>query len=661
MEVLPRTTFSVSVTLLALLILTGFRAWLYFQRRSELRELTAGERLRLFWVGLRLDSVIVSRILAPLVFILLLLPDTMIVASRPVLLVYAGIVYIVFFIAEIAGLYFFRYYDFRPNYLVFEHGADREVLKAIRKTYPVTRIFLFATLGMFITLLLIDTVSSAVSREQIELSWYWDRWGTFVWLLFVGFATRGTFDHRALNPSFAAITTNRIGNEIASCGIFNLLYEGCHRFKNEFTPLKSVIKVPAAAEALARARSYLSAQGAMTDDSPNPLVRSVQGSQRAEPLNVVLVVMESFTARLIGCLGGNPALSPELDRLASAGVLFENCYATGERTIQALEAVVSSFPPLPGTGVVKRPQARQSFVTLASILKERGYSTLFLYGGQGIFDHMRSFFVANGFDRFVEEKDFLSPEFVGTWGVSDEDLFHRADVEFRKLHEQGRSFFATILTVSLHSPWEYPAGRIQPLSPETPVPPGFELEELNNFLYADHAIGKFIREARKTPYFEKTLFVFVGDHGVHLRGRELIPVDEYRVPAVFLAPAHLEPQRIQSVTSQIDIPPTIMGILGGDYRNPFFGRDVLNHHADDSFAVVVYNKNRYGIVSDRELVVLAENGGEVSYIRDPHSLWLQVPPAAQQSERGQIGVALLRVAEDLLLSGRYTSTKRRSG
>src|SRR5918996_347808 len=105
MEVLPRTTFSVSVTLLALLILTGFRAWLYFQRRSELRELTVGERLRLFWVGLRLDSVIVSRVWAPLVFILLLLPDTMIVASRPFLLVYAGIVSIVFFIAEIAGLY----------------------------------------------------------------------------------------------------------------------------------------------------------------------------------------------------------------------------------------------------------------------------------------------------------------------------------------------------------------------------------------------------------------------------------------------------------------------------------------------------------------------------------------------------------------------------
>jgi phosphoglycerol transferase MdoB-like AlkP superfamily enzyme len=661
MTILPRTTFSVSVTLLALLILTGFRAWLYFQRSAELRELTPGERWRLFWVGLRLDSVIVSRGCAPVVLFAVLLPDAWILLARPFVIAYAAVFYFLIFLAEIAGLYFFRYYDVRPNYLVFEHGADREVLKAIRKTYPVARIFLCATLGMLLSVFLIDSASFAVSgRDPIEPHWYWDRWGTLIWFLLIGCATRGTFDHRPLNPSFAAVTTNRIGNEIASCGIFNLLYEAVHRLKSEFTPLKSILPLPSADEAVAKARGYLSAQGALTDDSPNPLVRSVEGGERSGPLNVVLVVMESFTARLTGCLGGNPALSPELDRLASEGILWENCYATGERTIQALEAAVSSFPPLPGAGVVKRPQARHGFATMASVLKERGYSTLFLYGGQGIFDHMRAFFVANGFDRFIEEKDFLSPEFVGTWGVSDEDLFHRADAEFRKLHEQGRAFFATILTVSLHSPWEYPAGRIQPLGPETPVPPGFEREELNNFLYADYAIGKFIREARKAAYFERTLFVFVGDHGVHLRGRELIPVDEYRVPALFFAPAYLQSRRIRGVTSQIDIPPTIMGVLGGAYRNPFFGRDVVN--GNDGFAVVVYNKNRYGIVSDRELIVLAESGGEVSYARqESYGPWRQVPTPARQSERGAIAVALLRIAEDLLLSGRYTNAKRPSG
>ena len=130
------------------------------------------------------------------------------------------------------------------------------------------------------------------------------------------------------------------------------------------------------------------------------------------------------------------------------------------------------------------------------------------------------------------------------------------------------SFFATILTVSLHSPWEYPSGRIKPLPRETLVPPGFEFEGLNIFFMRTTPSAS-LSVRQNATYFDKTLFVFVGDHGIHLRGRDLIPVDDYRVPALFLAPACLEPQRVQRVISQIDIPPTIMGILGGEYRNPF--------------------------------------------------------------------------------------------
>jgi phosphoglycerol transferase MdoB-like AlkP superfamily enzyme len=652
------TTFSIAATLLAVLILSGFRLGLYFYRRSELESLTLGERLRVFWVGFRLDSVIVSRSLILPVLLTLLLPDSILAGIRPFLLAYLGMVLFIFFLAETSGLYFFSYYGTRLNYLVFEHGTDREVIKTIRKGYPVGRIVVLSALASTGSMLIVSEIESFDFIGGLtELSEYWDRIGNFIWLSLFAFATRGTFDHRPLNPSLAWVTTNRIANEIANCGIFNLLYDWVHRFKSEFTPLKSIIKLPAAEEAVLMARRYLSTQGCLTDDSPNPLVRRVSGKLRAEPLNVVLVVMESFTARLVGCLGGCPALSPEFDRLTTQGVLLEKCYATGERTIQALEAAVSSFPPLPGAGVVMRPQARQGFATLARVLKEREYATLFLYGGQGIFDHMRVFFVANGFDSFIEEKDFVNPVFRSPWGVSDEDLFDRADQEFRRLHNQGRPFFASILTVSLHSPWKYPAGRIKPLPTDTPVPPGFELEELNNFLYADYAIGKFMRAAHDAPYFGKTLFVFVGDHGVHLRGRDLVPVDEYRVPALFLAPAHLQPLRITGVTSQIDLPTTIMGILGGEYRNPFFGQDVLKRQPNDSFAVVIYNKKRYGIVADRELTVLAETGETFNYERSgSNEPWRQIAPATPSS-RSAIAVALLRVAEDLIVGGRFTASR----
>jgi len=655
----PRTTFSIASSLLALLILSSSRLWLYWERRSDVAELTARQRLKLFWIGIRLDSVVVGRGCLVTTLAALLLPESLFAGLQPLFIAYLGIFYFILYFVEIAGLYFFRFYDFRPNYLVFEHGADREVLKTVIKAYPVARIFILSVAGTWLALIVVETLLAIFKLGPFgETFWLWDRGATFLWLLLAAFASRGTFDHRPLNPSLAAFTTNRIANEIASCGLFNLLYELSHRRKDEFTALKAVIHLPSADQAMERARQVLATQGRFTDDSANPLVRQISHRAATKPLNVVLVVMESFTGRLTGCLGGVPALSPELDRLATEGLLFERCYATGERTIQGLEAAVCSFPPLPGAGVVKRQQARQNFATLASVLKGRGYATRFFYGGQAIFDHMLAFFIGNGFDQFIEEKDFANPVYKSPWGVSDEDLFMRADQEFRRLHAEGNPFFATILTVSLHSPWQYPAGRIAPLAADTQVPPGFELAELNNFLYADYCIGKFISDARGSAYFDNTLFVFVGDHGVHLRGSELIPVDEYRVPAVFFAPAHIEARRISGVTSQIDLPPTIMSIVGGEYRSSFLGRDVLDGRQQEPFAIVIYNKKRYGIVAEKELVVLSENGERLAYGRNHQEQpWEQISMTARQTRRTEDAVALLRSAEDLLMSGRYSSNK----
>jgi phosphoglycerol transferase MdoB-like AlkP superfamily enzyme len=656
MPALLRTTLSLAICLIGLLILSGFRLWLYRERLSDVAGLSVAQKLKLFWIGVRLDSVIVSRACMPLLVAALALPDSWLFASRSFFGMYLGIVYFALFFAEIAGIYFFRFYDFRPNYLVFEHGADREVLKTIAKAYPLARIVLLSFTGAWLAVTAVHLLAPVVQVGAVRSGtlWPWDRGVTLLWLLLAGFASRGTFDHRPINPTLASFTTNRIANEIACCGILNLLYEWSQRAKNEFAALKSVTQVPTAEESLATARLILSSQGSFSDDGPNPLTRRIANPSPPAPLNVVLIVMESFTGRLTGCLGGSPGLSPQLDKLAQEGLLLERCYATGERTIQGLEAAVCSFPPLPGEGVVKRPQARQNFATLASVLKQRGYATTFLYGGQGIFDQMRGFFLANGFNNFIEEKDFAAPRYKSPWGVSDEDLFERGDAEFRRYHEAGQPFFATLLTVSLHSPWQFPQGKIESLAGDTQVPPGFELNELNNFLYADYCIGKFISMARQAQYFDNTLFVFVGDHGVHLRGNELIPIDEYIVPALFLAPEHVQAGRIPTVASQMDLPPTIMGIVGGEYRSAFFGRDLRGPQVEDPFALVIYNKKRYGIITDRELIVLREFGDRLAYQRATRGTsWSQMAMTATQTSRIQKGLAILRSAEDLLVSARY--------
>ncbi|HXK27961.1 MAG TPA: hypothetical protein VJ646_06880, partial [Candidatus Binatia bacterium] len=130
------------------------------------------------------------------------------------------------------------------------------------------------------------------------------------------------------------------------------------------------------------------------------------------------------------------------------------------------------------------------------------------------------------------------------------------------------------------------------------------------------------------------------------------------VPALFLCPAYLPPRRIARVTSQIDLPPTIMGILGGDYRSPFFGDDVIHSQSDDPFAIVIYNKRRYGVVSDGELIVFSDNGERIGYQRDRvNKSWRQEALSTAQSRRAKNAAAMLRVAEDLLAGGRYTAAK----
>jgi hypothetical protein len=468
---------------------------------------------------------------------------------------------------------------------------------------------------------------------------------------------RGTLDHRPLNPTFAARTSNRVANEIAGSSVLNVANELLQRQGGVYQSLASVVPPLPDAEALARARAQLADSGDWIEGAPSPLARRVESPARARPLNVVLVVMESFTAGLVGTLGGEPALTPEFDRLAEEGVLFERCYATGERTVQGLEAVLASFPSLPGVSAVRRPQALGGFETLATTLGARGYDTLFLYGGQGIFDDMRGFFVGNGFDVFLEERDFENVAFRGAWGVSDEDVFRRALAEVERRSAAGRPVFAAILTVSLHSPWEFPPGRGEPLPADTKLPPGFERAELENFGYADWALGALVREARSKPFFDDTLFVFVGDHGVHLRGRELVPIDENRVPALFFAPARLAPRRIARVTSQLDVAPTLMGILGGDYPSTFFGEDVLRDPTGEGFAPMVYDRKRIGLLRGPRFGVFLENGDELAFVRGPDGAgFLPTPLGASERDEHRDGAALLQLAETLLEERRYRST-----
>jgi phosphoglycerol transferase MdoB-like AlkP superfamily enzyme len=220
---------------------------------------------------------------------------------------------------------------------------------------------------------------------------------------------------------------------------------------------------------------------------------------------------------------------------------------------------------------------------------------------------------ANGFDQFLEQSDYENPVFTNAWGVSDEDLFRRALIEFDRLHEMGRPFFSVVLTVSNHRPYTYPPGRI----PEAGQSRDHAVK------YADWALGQFFRAARSRAFYSQTIFVVMGDHGARVYGSQMFPMKSYRVPMLVIHPeAGFAGRRCHTLGSSIDVAPTIMGLLGGAYRSVFFGRDVTQLAPHEGLAVMQHNHEVALLTANHELTVLSVGKKAWNFRLDPSTYLL---------------------------------------
>lgn len=333
------------------------------------------------------------------------------------------------------------------------------------------------------------------------------------------------------------------------------------------------------------------------DRSLQPVARTITNPGPERPLNVVMVTMESMSALFLGAFGNDQGMTPNLDRLAAEGLVFTRMMATGTRTVRGLEALTLSIPPTPGQSIVKRPDNAGLF-TLGGVLRSKGYESLFLYGGYGYFDNMNAFYSGNGYvvkDRLAVRDEEIASENI--WGVADESLFAMALRELDERHARGQRFFAQLMTTSNHRPYTYPAGRID-------IPSGTGRE--GGVKYTDYAVGQFVAEARKRPWFGSTVFVFVADHTHNGRGKKELPPQSYHIPCIIWAPGLIKPARIDTLASQIDVAPTLLGLLGMSYESRFFGQDILREGATRQRAFMA-NYLTVGYYADDAIVELKPN------------------------------------------------------
>src|SRR5574340_51449 len=318
------------------------------------------------------------------------------------------------------------------------------------------------------------------------------------------------------------------------------------------------------------------------------------GPFKRPPKNVVLISVESLSGRFLGSFGNQEGLTPRLDALARDGLLFTRLYATGTRTVRGLEALSLGTPPIPGQAIVRRP-GNEHLATIGEILRRQGYETLFLYGGYGYFDNMNGYFAGNNY-RVVDRTDFpkASVGFENVWGVADEFLYGNSLAQLDKAYASGKPFMAHIMTTSNHRPYTYPDGRIDIPSPG---------KREGAVKYTDYAIGHFIDQARSKPWFDETLFVIVADHCASAAGRTKLPVPGYHIPLIFYAPALLAPGRDDRLVSQIDIPPTLLDVMGLPGDDHFFGLSVFET-PQEKHRAFISNYQELGYLKGDRLVVL---------------------------------------------------------
>lgn len=297
--------------------------------------------------------------------------------------------------------------------------------------------------------------------------------------------------------------------------------------------------------------------------------------------NVVVILMESFSARFVGALGNEDGITPNFDRLAGEGLLFTRFFSNGTHTHQGMFATMGCFPNLPGYEyLMKQPVATYHFSGLPQLLKARHYDDYYIYNGDFGWDNQYGFFSNQGISRFIGRYDFVNPVFSDmTWGVSDQDMYTRAAEELAK-RDRSKPFYAWLQTLSNHVPFALP----DPLPVEKVTGHGALDEHLTAMRYADWALGRFFERVKKEPFYQDTLFVLVGDHGFGVQ-QQLTDIDLFRfnVPLLLIGPGVQEMfgARRDTVGTQVDIVPTIMGRLGGEVQHQCWGRDLLALPAGD--------------------------------------------------------------------------------
>ncbi|MDR2787382.1 MAG: LTA synthase family protein [Candidatus Accumulibacter sp.] len=601
----------------ALLLLLGLlRLALLLYNRELIGDTPVGVFLEAFHNGLRFDLRLAAFLLLPLLFTL---GSERLMAARGVARGYFSLAASLVLLLGVIELDFYREFHQRLNGLVFQYLAEdpKTVLRMIWHGFPVVRLLLVWMLAVWLFsrfFSFIERHTRPAPGARTDISRLQRGAAFLLCLLLLTLAARGTLRQGPpLRWGDAYTTDSMFANQLGLNGVLTLADAARARFSaHRDNAWKSALP-PADALKIAR-DMLLTPHDTLVDAGTAALRRDFSPPpQNTLPVkNVVVILLESFAGRHVGALGASGGITPHFDALAQEGLLFTRFFSNGTHTHQGTFATMACFPNLPGFEyLMQTPEGGHGFSGLPQLLGARGYRDVYVYNGDFAWDNQSGFFGNQGMTTFIGRNEYVNPVFSDpTWGVSDEDMFSRANEELEKLAAGERPFYALLQSLSNHTPYALPE--------RLPVPRVTGYGSLDTHLtamrYSDWALGQFFARAKASPYYRETLFVVLGDHGFG-SFEQLTEMDLYRfhVPLLLLAPGIREKfgATRETVGAQVDVVPTIMGRLGGGTRHQCWGRDLLNLPEDDRGIAVIKpsgSDQTVAIVRGEQILVLPKNG-----------------------------------------------------
>lgn len=592
----PTVSSHLAFTLLSVIALmvmfSLLRLALFIYNRELIGSTPAATFVEAFITGMRFDIRMVVYLIAPLVFAVV---SVRAMSWRGVWRAWLTATASLTMFLGVLEMDFYREFHQRLNSLVFQYMSEdpRTVMSMIWYGYPVVRYLLAWAVATWMLYLLfkgIDRATRPSANGPTAAAWYVRVAVLLVVVVACVLAARGTLRQGPpLRWGDAFTTDSMFANHLGLNGSLSLIKAAESRFSEDRDNIwKATLPVE-------QARDTVRQMLVMPDDK---LVDADEAAVRRDytppangtlPVkNVVVILMESFAGHYVGALGAPGNITPYFDKLSKEGLLFTQYFSNGTHTHQGMFATMACFPNLPGFEyLMQTPEGGHKFSGLPQLLSARQFEDVYVYNGDFAWDNQSGFFANQGMTTFIGRNDFVNPVFSDpTWGVSDQDMFARGNEELDKLHATGKPFYALLQTLSNHVPYALP--KDLPVQPVTGY--GSLDEHLTAMRYSDWSLGQFFEKAKKSPYYKDTIFVVVGDHGFGTP-EQLTEMDLFRfnVPLLIIAPGIQDKfgATRDTVGTQIDIVPTIMGRLGGVARHQCWGRDLLNlPEGDKGFGMI---------------------------------------------------------------------------